>query len=352
MNARVLLCGLIVSSAVGCGPGRGGGIPSPEEGTPKDHWERQAAGTDADLRGLCAVSRDVAWLSGTKGTWGRTADGGRTWSVGKVAGAEGLDFRDVEAFGGSTAYLLSAGPGEKSRIYKTTDGGGSWALQFKNADPAGFFDAIAFWDADNGIALGDPVDGRFQLITTDDGGANWRPLPAEGLPRALPKEGAFAASGTCLVTHGARDAWFVTGGARVGRVLHTSDRGRSWVARETPIIAGTESAGAFSIAFRGRDHGIIVGGDYQKPDAAGATAALTEDGGKTWALVSQPLPYRSCAAWAGGRWVVVGTSGSDISGDDGAWRGLGREGFNSVSFAPTGEGWAVGPNGRIAKFVR
>jgi hypothetical protein len=33
-----------------------------------------------------------------------------------VPGAEKLDFRDVEAFGESTAYLLSAGPGEGSRI--------------------------------------------------------------------------------------------------------------------------------------------------------------------------------------------------------------------------------------------
>src|SRR5262249_14457611 len=117
-------------------------------------WRTQAIDTKADLRGLCVVSRDVAWVSGTRGTYGRTTDGGKTWSVGAVPGAEKLDFRDVKAFGEATAYLLSAGPGDASRIYKTTDGGKSWAMQFKCADPAAFFDAVAFWDNKHGIALG------------------------------------------------------------------------------------------------------------------------------------------------------------------------------------------------------
>src|SRR6516162_7703524 len=126
-------------------------------------WQRQISRSDADFRGLCAVSAKVAWVSGTKGTYGRTTDGGKTWSVGMVPGAAKLDFRDVEAFGETTAYLLSAGPGEDSRIYKTVDGGKTWILQFKNRDREGFFDALAFWDDKNGVALGDPIKGQFQL---------------------------------------------------------------------------------------------------------------------------------------------------------------------------------------------
>src|SRR5262249_51379530 len=160
---------------------------------------------------------------------------GTTWSVGTVPGAEKLDFRDVEAFGEATAYLLSAGPGDASRIYKTSDGGKSWVLQFQSADPAAFFDAIAFWDEQNGMALGDPVKGRFQLLVTKDGGAQWNPLAAKPLPPALPGEGAFAASGTCLVTHGANDVWFATGGAKAARVFHSRDRGQNWEVSATPI---------------------------------------------------------------------------------------------------------------------
>src|SRR3984885_8802251 len=198
------LLGLCVSSAFG-------------------QWHTQPIGSQADFRGLCVVSRKVAWVSGALGTYARTTDGGKTWSVGTVPGAQKLDFRDVEAFGETTAYLLSAGPGDASRIYKTIDGGKSWALQFKSTDPAAFFDAIAFWDEKNGIALGDPVKGFFQLIVTKDGGANWKPLAAKPLPPALAGEGAFAASGTCLVTHGDNDVWFATGSAKTARVFRSRD---------------------------------------------------------------------------------------------------------------------------------
>jgi photosystem II stability/assembly factor-like uncharacterized protein len=318
------------------------------------HWQRQAITSDADFRGLCVVSPKVAWVSGTKGTHGRTTDAGKTWSVGIVPGAEKLDFRDVEAFGETTAYLMSAGPGEASRFYKTTDSGKTWLLQFKNADPAAFFDAIAFWDEQNGIALSDAIKGRFLLIVTDDGGKTWKPLPEKSLPRALPNEGAFAASGTCLVTHGKKAVWFCTGGAKTARVFHSTDRGQSWTVSEAPIIAGIGSAGAFSIAFRDRNHGVIVGGDYRKPrDTTSITAAITSDGGKTWTAVEKGLPYRSCVAWAKDRWIAVGTSGSDFSTDDGAtWKPLDSENYNSVAFASTGAGWAVGPKGRIARFAK
>ena len=316
-------------------------------------WQTQTVNSKSDFRGLCVVSANVAWVSGTKGTYARTTDGGKNWSVGTVPGAEQLDFRDVEAFGESTAYLLCCGPGDASRIYKTVDGGKSWALQFKNADPAAFLDAIAFWDEKNGIALGDPVRGRFQLIVTADGGSHWRPLAAKNLPPALSGEGAFAASGTCLVTRGEGDVWFGTGGAKSARVFHSEDRGQNWQATDTPVMAAVESTGIFSIAFRDRLHGIIVGGDYRKPNDTGVTAATTSDGGKTWTAIDNRLPFRSAVAWTKDRWVAVGTSGSHISENNGAnWKLLDRENYNSVGFTSTGEGWAVGPKGRIARFAK
>src|SRR4051794_24670469 len=265
-------------------------------------WQQQTIGTSADFRGLCASGPNVAWVSGTRGTYGRTTDGGRTWAVGTVPGADKLDFRDVEAFGETTAYLLSAGLGDDARIYKTTDGGATWALQFRNPDREAFFDAIAFWDDRNGLALGDAVNGQFPLIVTEDGGAHWKKLAAEGLPPALPNEGAFAASGTCLVTRGEADVWFATGGARAARVYRSRDRGRSWTVGETPVRAGADSAGIFSIAFRAAPRGVIVGGDYRKPDEGGATAAVTADGGKTWTPIDKPFPFRSGVAWAADRW--------------------------------------------------
>ena len=165
----------------------------------------QKSNTTENLRGLSAPSANIIWASGPHGTYLRSTDGGNTWHSSQVPGAEALDFRDVEAFSADFAYLLSAGPGDQSRIYKTADGGKSWTRQFTNADSKGFFDCMAFWDRDHGIAVGDPVNGSFELITTNDGGKNWTPVPASALPSAIAGEGAFAASGSCITVAGSTD---------------------------------------------------------------------------------------------------------------------------------------------------
>src|SRR5262245_10983267 len=177
-------------------------------------WLTQSSGTTARLRGVSAVSSTVEWASGSDGVYLKTIDGVATWKAATVPGAETFDFRDVEAFDAETAYLLSIGEGERSRIYKTTDGGEHWRLQFTNRNPKAFFDALAFWDADRGVAVSDSVDGRFVIIKTTDGGTNWKEIPPEKLPPALAGEGAFAASGTCVITQGRNNVWIVTTAAR------------------------------------------------------------------------------------------------------------------------------------------
>ena len=321
-------------------------------------WESQASGTAARLRGVSAVNQSVAWASGEKGTVARTVDGGRTWTLGRVPGAEDMDFRDVDAFGADTAYLLSIGEGAKSRIYKTTDGGLHWTLQFKNSRPEAFFDAMAFWDPSHGIAVSDPVGGRFLVITTSDGGATWKEMPPDGMPPALAGEGAFAASGTCIAVRGKQNVWFGTGGPAGARVFRSADGGRSWSVATTPLAKG-KTAGVFSLLFWDARHGIAVGGDYTKEREVGANAAWTSDGGKTWRLTETKRPngYRSGVALVPGRGgrmlVAVGPAGSDFSVSGGkSWRVLGTEGFHSVSFdAGSGAGWAVGEGGRVARYA-
>lgn len=321
-------------------------------------WEPQASGTTARFRGLSVVNAEVAWASGTKGTVVATKDGGKTWALRPVAGAEALDLRDIQAFDDRRAVALSIGEGEMSRVYRTADGGATWELAYTNPDAKGFLDAIAFWDADHGLALGDPVDGRFVVLTTDDGGKTWARIAADGMPPALKGEGAFAASGTCLVVGADGLAWFGTGGAEVARVFRSADRGRTWAAHPTPLRAGAAAAGVFSLAFRDGRRGLAVGGDYQKADDAEKVLATTEDGGKTWAPAGAgaggPSGYRSAVAFGpGGMALAVGPSGSDLSGDDGrTWKRLDGPGFHAAALDPrTGLGWAVGDDGRIARFA-
>jgi photosystem II stability/assembly factor-like uncharacterized protein len=339
--ASTLVCILLPASATGA------------------QWRAQKSGTSASLRGLSVVSRKVVWASGSLGTYTRTTDGGVTWRSSTVPGASQLDFRDVYAVDANTAYLLSSGEGEFSRIYKTTDGGSHWKLQYTNSGPGGFFDAIAFWDADHGIALSDPVGGHFLIITTTDGGATWKQVPPENIPPPLPGEAAFAASGTCITVQGTKSVWFGTGGGGRARVFRSTDKGRTWEVAATPVSASNDSSGIFSVAFKDARNGVAVGGDYKKPNEAGRGVAITTDGGRTWMPGgnASPAGYRSGVAVVPGTaaqtLVAVGTSGSDYSIDGGrTWVNIDKIEYNSVGFTgPVGAGWAVGPNGRIVKFA-
>lgn len=257
--------------------------------------------TKEDLRGVSAVSKKVAWASGTHGTYLRMSDG-KYWIPEQVPGAESLDFRGVVAFSADEAYLMSSGPGEQSRIYHTIDAGRHWSLQLTNKNPKGFFDSIAFWDRTHGVVLGDPVADengtKFELLMTEDG-ETWRPISAGQLPPAMDGEGAFAASNSCIaILHGDdRNLWFATGG-KVARVFHSSDRGESWQVFDTPIVHGRDSQGIFSIAFRDALHGAISGGDYKNPERDGPNLAFTDDGGKSWSVSKIfPQSYYSAVAF-------------------------------------------------------
>ena len=320
----------------------------------KGGWQDQSSGTNARLRGVSAVDERIAWASGSQGTCLRTTDGGASWKTLVVASdASALDFRDIDAFDAQTAYILSIGEGEKSRIFKTVDGGQHWKLQFTNRNPKAFFDAMAFWDSTHGIAVSDPVDGKFLTISTDDGGVTWKENPAAKMPAAAEREGAFAASGSCITAGGRGNAWFGTGGG-AARVFRTLDWGASWQVSSTPIRCDKASAGIFSIAFRDARHGIIVGGDYASESDASNNAATTSDGGRTWNPVKASVPdgFRFGVAWLhrAREFVAAGPSGTDYSSDDGlTWSRLGRPGYHAISFAASA-GWGVGERGRIGRF--
>jgi photosystem II stability/assembly factor-like uncharacterized protein len=316
----------------------------------------QKSNTTENLRGVSALAHGVAWASGTHGTYLRIVNVDGTWQAAQVPGAEALDFRDVKAFSMDLAYLLSAGPGEQSRIYKTTDAGKSWTLQFTNKDPKGFFDCMAFWDRDHGIAVGDPVADnsgklKFELISTEDGGKNWKAIPPDALPPAIEGEGAFAASGTCIAIQGKKNVWFATGG-KVARVFRSTTAGKTWTVAETPLTHGPASAGIFSVAFRDAKHGVIAGGDYQQPNQSGPNLAFTSDGGRTWKLSgASPQAYFSAVAFdrTNGHVLTLGTALTLELRKDHAKK-ITDLNLNALSISPTGQAIAVGPKGVIVNF--
>jgi len=320
-------------------------------------WLPQHSGSTAELRGLAVLDARHAWTSGSGGTVLRTQDGER-WEKATVAGGEELDFRDLEVLDANTVVLMSAGPGEASRIYRTVDGGATWRIAHANPEKDGFYDAIAFWDARNGILFGDPVGGRFVVRVTADGGRTWYRPKEMVMPAALPGEGAFAASGTCLFARkGGREAWFVTGGAQISRVFRTEDRGLTWSVAEAPVPAGKPTAGLFSVVFGDAMHGFAAGGDYKDAKLAALNGARTEDGGKTWLPAPMaPSGFFSAVVAVPGKpadFVAVGLTGSVASHDAGrTWTALGDRPMNAASFADADTGWSVGPKGTVAKYKR
>jgi photosystem II stability/assembly factor-like uncharacterized protein len=312
-------------------------------------WQPQASHTTESLRGVSIVDRNELWASGTHGTYLVTKDGGQHWAVNHVPGAEELDFRGVEAFH-NESFLLAAGPGEKSRIYHERKGH-RWELQFINHDAKGFFDCMAFSSPKHGFVVGDPLNGKFQVLRTRDGGRTWQYIDPKKLPPALDGEGAFAASNSCIATVGS-DVWFATGGP-VARVFHSVDNGETWTVTDAPVSHGSPSQGIFSIAFRDSLHGAIVGGDYAHADQTGPNVATTDDGGKTWKLANlQPQKFFSAIAYVNDRSIlVVGAASSGFTEDDlRTWKWLSSDGFNALATAD-GLTYAVGANGKIARLT-
>jgi photosystem II stability/assembly factor-like uncharacterized protein len=322
-------------------------------------WQPLTVPSKATFRGLSAVDDNIVWVSGTEGTVLRTTDGGKTWNALKVPKSDGLDFRGIRAFDDTTAVLMSSGPAEKgqARIYRTADSGKTWKLVLEEKTIGAFFDAIAFLDSKHGILLGDPVEGHFMVYITADGGETWQRVAPEKLPAALPQEGAFAASNSCLAVEGTNDAWFATGGASVARVFRSTNLGESWTVYNTPVRPGNASTGIFSLVFQGALHGMAVGGDYQKQDAVFPNPLVANDGGRAWHGIGQPqgrylssIAVAPGAAHTPGTFHAAGPSGIYSLSPAGQWVQQSDLNVNSIAFSSPMTGWAAGPKGLIARW--
>jgi len=324
----------------------------------KTPWQMQDSGTTAGLRGIDSVDGTVAWASGTGGTILKTTDGGVHWTACAIPDAttDGatLDFRGVQAWDATTAVVMASGPGDKSRLYKTTDGCKTWKLIFKNPDKDGFWDAVSIYDLDDFMILGDPVDGQFSQFITGDAGKTWRKNKKSGL-QSKKDEGVFAASNSSMfVVWEDGVAAFGTGspsGARVFYECVPCSSEEKWGSSPVLSFPKGNAAGIFSINYREFGSWVAVGGDYTNPNESIGTAAWSSDGGQHWtASTTPPHGFRSAVQWSEAlrAWITVGTNGSDISRDDGkTWQPLDNGNWNALSLP-----FVVGPNGRIARLYR
>lgn len=304
------------------------------------------------FRALKYTSDGAIWASGTGGSV-RVKDGaGKSFrSCTAPLDSAQLDFRGLHAWNARHAIVMSAGPGEASRLFETTDGCATWRPLAVNHEPQGFWDTLTFHslEASQGAILGDPVNGRFTILRTTDGGASWTRDSSPDLATNPAGEGAFAASNSSLVfVPGTNDLVFGTGGLAGPRIFYYDSHSRTWTAKPLPVSEKNETTGVFSLHFRDTRHGVAVGGDYKRPDRSLDTLYLTSDGGRTWTPLSTQLRgYRSAIDYEfpRHRWVAAGPTGADESTDDGrTWHALDNGAWNTLSLP-----WGAGPNGRLAE---
>ena len=333
-------------------------------------WQMQDSGTTASLRGIHSVDGKIAWASGTGGTILKTTDGGAHWQTCAIpdAATDGatLDFRGVQAWDADTAIVMASGPGEKSRLYKTTDGCKSWRMFFKNPDKDGFWDAYRIDQRGHlGLLIGDPIKNHFPIWQIDRDDSSFQTRRLHHTPRAHKGEATFAASNSAIFVDDVFfDYWIGTGGTSGARVVkrnnHDFDSFGFDTFSSSLVLVGSnvESSGIFGLSFRKGPktanpekrflNGVAVGGDYAKPNESLGTAAWSADSGGTWtASAIPPHGYRSSVQWSEAlrAWITVGTNGSDISRDDGkTWQPLDDGDWNALSLP-----FVVGPKGRIAR---
>ncbi|MFL6415482.1 MAG: WD40/YVTN/BNR-like repeat-containing protein [Bryobacteraceae bacterium] len=313
----------------------------------------ESSATDSGLRGVHNAGNGVIWASGTNGTVLRSEDDGFVWQICRVPSeARTLDFRGIWAWDANHAIVMSSGTGDASKLYETRDGGATWRLLFQNSDPTGFWDGVAF-TGNNGLLVGDPVDGNFTVFRSEDMGQHWTRDSGPQLAADPKRDGIFAASNSSL-TVGA----FVTGGlngpklftaltAAISRIGRPGGVMVAWSSTVLPLATNSESSGAFSFAFNSDGQGVAVGGDYKKPGERMGTAAYRVYGTHWEAASIPPSGFRSALAWDPNLrcWIAVGPNGSDVSSDGGKnWRPFDKGNWNALSLP-----WVVGPKGRIAR---
>lgn len=305
---------------------------------------------DATLRAVGVTGPRQFHVSGSKGTYAVTDDGGRTWRMATPGGGEALDFRGLAALDPKTTILTSAGdgPAGQAKVFRTADAGRTWTLTFETRLPGSFLDAVTFRDARRGFVLGDPIDGRWFLLKTVDGGKTW--ARAEG-PPVQPGEAAFAASNSALFLGGRADAWIVSGGLAKGRVQHSADDGKTWTVAETPLPASA-TAGAFGgLALRG-GRAVVVGGDYK--DELAATPSIVVHDGAGWRQAPHagtPRLLEGVGRLDARTLIAIGPRGTSVSDDEGkTWRQVDDEAFHAIA-CRAGTCVAAGGKGRVGIWV-
>lgn len=255
------------------------------------------------IRALHAVNDDKAWFAANRGVWGYTEDAGKTWHIDSIKVDTIVpEFRGISVLNDSTVLLMGvASPGF---IFKTTDKGKTWKIVYRNDHKDIFFDSMKFLDKKKGMVLGDPIEGKIQIIYTENGGDTWSDYTDAKLPSLMEGEAFFASSNTCFDFHN-NHCWVATGGMN-SQVIYSNDGGETCSSFKTPLPEGEQMTGIYSIDFLDANNGLVAGGNYDKADTSIISLAITNNGGENWKKIKLDQPvFGSCVQFLSRNEILI-----------------------------------------------
>ncbi|MGB1042367.1 MAG: WD40/YVTN/BNR-like repeat-containing protein [Tenacibaculum sp.] len=297
------------------------------------------------IRAIHAFNKNKLVFAGSKGAIGTTEDGGKSWNIKRLKHNDSIipNFRSLAINENNGLFALSIG--NPALLYNI--GLNKEEIVYKEEHEKVFYDSMHFFDAEHGIAVGDPTDDCPSIILTSDEGKTWTKLPCNQLPKFEEGEAFFAASNTNIAIVN-KTVWIASGGTKA-RILKSTDYGKSWEIYNTPIIQGDGPQGIYSIDFYDENNGIAIGGNYAKPNDNCANKAITKDGGKTWTLVAenQSPNYKSCVQYVpntnGKEIFAVGKTGISFSNDGGnSWTEVSKDPYYTIQFVDQNTAWLSG----------
>lgn len=307
----------------------------------------------SSIRAIIAIDENTFYFAGSNGKFGYSLDGGKTIPIKTVRYQDSIfpNFRSI-AFNGKDVFMFSIG--NPALLYKYSEK--QFELAYKEVHEKVFYDAITFLkDKKHGIAVGDPIDKCASIVLTDDGGNTWKKLSCKEAPKFENGEAFFAASNTNIAT--IKNTIWIASGGKKANVYKSLDYGKTWNNYSTPIVQGLQSQGIYSIDFTNTNNGIVIGGDYTKPNDNYANKAITLDGGKTWQLVSKKAEpnYKSCIQYVpntnGQEIFAVGKTGVSFSNDGGkSFQKVSDEAYYTIQFVNKNIAWLSG-NNKIGKLI-
>lgn len=313
------------------------------------------------------VTKDALLFAGDKGNYGSMSLETQLWKrdsqsfdrmvKDSLEGAEKMVSMPMafRSFASTKNFYFILSIGSPAQLFRINKVSGAKEIVFTDTDPKAFYDSMEFWNENEGIAMGDPINDCLSVIVTRDGGSTWQKISCDVMPKVTEGEAAFAASDTNIKIIG-DETWIVSGGKQ-SRVFHSPNKGINWEVITTPVTQGEPTQGAYTMDFYDQNQGIIYGGDYLKPGENTNNIAITSDGGKTWNPIGSGANdgYKSCVQYVpnrgGNEIVAVGFTGISYSKDGGAhWTELSKEAFLSFRFLNDSIAYAGGRN-RIAKLT-